>query len=330
MITNQRGLQGQLVVLDTPYSYFRTGLPPSGTSSADHYNGVHGSPGSPIKSKVWLDVSKSSTDSIAKEYQTMNARRLCEDEFASFAKEEFLRRDYRDLDPDTRFWTVDRMVKLTLMPGKLLEVPPIVEEGEDSIANFRFHLFPDCMYWISLHGFNPDYRSAIKGQTYVVDDSEVTCPYLTVEFRKDGTSKDQVENQVAAVSALMLYNRYYLRLERLKAQKVLIDQSSFEDVMHFGLTFCGAICEIFICQPTLTERGEWNGCRMSLINSYNCTRSREVKFAVEWLNEIHFWGMHVHGKGCENDLKGYLLATLPHASRVSDVRLPPVTEEGGS
>ena len=138
-------------------------------------------------------MSKSSIDSIAKEYRIMNERRLCEDEFASYAKEELLRRDHRDLDPDTRSWTVDRMVKPTLKPGRLLEVPPILEE-EDSVASFRFHFLPNYMYWISLHGFIADYRSAIKGQTYVIDDSEVTCPYLTVEFKKDGTSKDQAEN----------------------------------------------------------------------------------------------------------------------------------------
>ena len=101
--------------------------------------------------------------------------------------------------------------------------------------------------------------------------------------------------------------------------------------MHFGLTFCGANCEIFICQLTLTEKGEWNGCRMSLVGSYNCTRSREVKFVLEWLSEIHFWGMHVYGKGCEDDLKGYLLASLAHTARVSDVvHRPSVAEDVSS
>jgi hypothetical protein len=164
VIADRGGLQGQQIVLDIPYSYFQTGVPPPEISSANHYNGDHGSPWSPTESKVWLDASKSSIDSIAKEYRIMNERRLCEDEFASYAKEELLRRDHRDLDPDTRSWTVDGMVKPTLKPGRLLEVPPIVEEGEDSVANFRFHFLPGCMYWISLHGFNANYGSAIKGR----------------------------------------------------------------------------------------------------------------------------------------------------------------------
>jgi hypothetical protein len=240
-------LQGQQIVLDTLYSYFQTRVPPLETCSANYYNGAYGSPLAPIESKVWLDVSESRVNSIAEEYQVMNKRHLCEDEFASYAKEQLLKPDHRVLDPDVRSWTVDRMVKPTLTPGKLLEVPPIVEEGEDSAANFRFHLFPDCIYWISLHGFNPDYRSSIKGQIYVIKDSRVTCPYLTVEFEKDGTSPDQAENQVAGVSALMLYNRYRRRLKRLKAEKVLIDQSSFRNVMYYGLTFCGADCDFYIC-----------------------------------------------------------------------------------
>ena len=321
VITDQGGLQGQMLVLDTPYSYFQTRVPPPGTCSANHYNGAHGSPSAPIESKVWLDISESRVDSIAEEYQVMNKRHLNEDEFASYAKEQLLKQDRRVLDPNTRFWTVDRMAKPTLKPEKLLEVPPIVEEGEDSAATFRFHLFPDCMYWISLHGFNPDYRSSIKGQIHVIKDSRVTCPYLTVEFKREGMSPDQAENQAAAASALMLYNRYRLRLKRLKAEKAPINRSSFKDVMHYGLVFCGADWDFYICQPTLTDNGEWNGCTMSLVASYDCTLSRDVKFVLEWLNEIHFWGMHVHGKGCENDLKGYLLATLPHASRVSEVLL---------
>jgi hypothetical protein len=324
VITDRGGLQGQQIVLDTPYSYFQTPTPPSEISYADHYNGEHGSPGSPIKSNVWLNLNKSNIDDMAQEYQIMNARRLCEDEFASYAKGVLLKRDRRNLDPEVRCWTVDRMVKPTLKPGRLLEVPPILGQMEASVASFRFHLLPDCMYWISLQGFNPDYRSAIKGLTYVIDDSEVTCPYMTVEFKKDGSSKDQAENQVAGASALILYNRYKLRLQCLEAEKASINQHSFKDVMHFGLTLCSANCEIFLCQPTLTEKGEWKGCSMSLIGSYNCTRPREARFVAEWVNEIHFWGMQRHGKSCEDDVKGYLRATLAHKARVSDIahRLP--------
>jgi hypothetical protein len=328
VFTDQAGLQGPQIVVEAPYSYFHTREPPLGTGSADHYNGAHGSPSAPIKSKVWLDASESSVDSIAEEYRLMRERQMCEGEFALYAREHLLKPDYRNLNPKERSWTVDRMVESTLKPGKLLEVPPIVEEGEDSVANFRFHLFPDCMYWISLHGFNRNYRSSIKGQIYVFKDSRVTCPYLTVEFKKNGTSLEQAENQVAAASALMLYNRYHLRLKRLKAEKAPIGRSSFENVKHFGLTFCGPDCDIYVCHPTLTEKGEWNGCRMSLVASYECTVSEDVKFLLEWLNEIHFWGMHVHGKGCEDDFKGFLHATGTYTARVSEVaNLLAVAEE---
>ena len=49
-----------------------------------------------------------------------------------------------------------------------------------------------------------------------------------------------------------------------------------------------------------------------------CTEPHEVKELADWINEIHRWGLSVHGPSCENDVK-ICLTSRSGRSRVSDV-----------
>jgi hypothetical protein len=58
---------------------------------------------------------------------------------------------------------------------------------------------PDCYYWLSLQGFNPEWLLQVKDVTYVKDEI-VACPYFSIEFKRDGESDDNAIKQVAAAA----------------------------------------------------------------------------------------------------------------------------------
>jgi hypothetical protein len=80
--------------------------------------------------------------------------------------------------------------------------PPSFEE----CLEFKFDLHPDCSYWLSLAGFNSEYRCELRSAVYVHDEDWITCPYFTI---------DQATWQACAAASIPLYNRYLLKHKAL-------------------------------------------------------------------------------------------------------------------
>lgn len=108
---------------------------------------------------VWVEGDEDWISSTAKEYKEMKSMGLCEEEFASIAKEEFLRRSPRHLpNSDDRQWRCERMLQLVCPPKENAHwrKPPVLESITS--VEWTWDIRPDCAYWLSLKGFNPRYR----------------------------------------------------------------------------------------------------------------------------------------------------------------------------
>lgn len=262
-------------------------------------------------SQVWLNNEETLIQDIAREYSCMDRRNLCEAEFASYARETLLKRDRRVLDLDQeerkRVWIPERMIELVAKPTvNVWTRPPLVgkhaKAGDTSYTNYEFDLRPDCAYWLSLQAFNPDYRTQVKEYVLVLNRT-ITCPYLTIEFKRDDSEEQVAWNQVAAAAALALYNRFQLRQEVLEALGQHWDMKQLQLLRHYGMTFTGSCYNIWIIWPQVTTKSKWSGCRMDRLFQGDCTTQAGVRDLIDWINEIHCWGLTTHGPECASDVK---------------------------
>ena len=172
----------------------------------------------------WVVLDDDAVGDIAAEYREMRGLGLCEEEFATFAKTHFLRGELRSRNvSEDRQWRAERMLQLVCPPKENAHwrVPPVMVTSDsprdvgEAPELWSWDIRPDCAYWLSLRGFNPRYRFQIQNCTFIRD--WITCPYLSVEFKRDGESEDVAVRQVCAAGALALFNRCYLHLEARKA-----------------------------------------------------------------------------------------------------------------
>ena len=275
-------------------------------------------------SAVWLNADSDFLQEVANEYHCMVEGNMCEAEFASYAKETLFLRDprvsYREFS-DLRAWKTDRMLELVAKPNEdsfgCWESPPVLE-SDHSLKMYDFDIRPDCAYWLSLQAFNADYVSKVRQWAFVMK-RRITCPYLFIEFKKDEKEPSSAKNQVAAAASLSLYNRFNLRILRIEQGGRPPDQISVQNIRVYGITFQGASFVVWCVQPKLRETAgeEWAGCTMTSIHHGICDNQYDVRELTDWINEIHRWGLSVHGPTCENDIK--ICVSQRFATRVSDV-----------
>lgn len=278
------------------FAHFDTSSPR--TPRSLHYNALS------KDTFVWLDVDDEAAEAILREYKYMKHHSLCEAEFATYAKETLLKRDPRSLEPiENRVWRTERMIELVAKPDEALlwEAPPIVDQTSVG-KRYEFDIRPDCSYWLSCEAFNPGYKDQVSEWTYVMDD-RITCPYFTVEFKKDDSTFTTATNQVATASALALYNRFLLKQKRLKATDEEPSSKDLNNLRHYGLTFTGDLYTFWCTIPTISDNFSWKGCKMVRAYQGKCNHLNGLNNLVDYINEIHHWGLTVHGKGCEDDVK---------------------------
>lgn len=137
-------------IVPTVFSYFDTKKPQEGYNK--ELSGAN----------VWV-VMEDFT-SVAAEYKEMRSLSLCKQEFATFAKENFLLCESRSLpvSPD-RQWRVQRMLELVCPPKQNVHWRiPLIPDGDTADeTDWTWDIQPDCVYWLSLRGFNPEYRFQI-------------------------------------------------------------------------------------------------------------------------------------------------------------------------
>ena len=254
------------------------------------------------ESTLWLNADESFLIDIVREYDSMKEYSLNEAEHATYAIENLLKREIRNARlPESRRWMAERMIQLVAKPEKGWEQPPVLDRTAP-YKPYNFDIRPDCSYWVSLQAFSPEYRQIVSEYVSVRKD-RILCPYLTIEFKKDDSTLRKARNQVAVASALALYNRWKLKKDRLVAVKKSWSERHEKVLKHYALTLAGRSYEFWCIEPALDSQGGWIGCRMYRLFQNKCESRKGVSWFVSWINEIHRWGLTVHGPSCERDIK---------------------------
>ncbi|KAI1130545.1 hypothetical protein F5Y10DRAFT_263057 [Nemania abortiva] len=286
----------KIPIVPSAFVHFDTKKPQEGYSSLQGL----------ANANVWVEKDSVDLKRIAVEYNQMKGLGLSEEEFATFAKEIFLLGPWRSdgvaLDGQ---WRADRMVRLVCPPDEEKDwlAPPLLDGHGAGDIRWSWDVRPDCAYWLSLKGFDPEYGFHVQDCTFVRE--YITCPYFTIEFTKDGQSENVALNQVAAAGSLALFNRWRLYSDARKADPTLAEDIS--NIRHYTLTFVGSLFVFWVLQPTIRD-GQWNGCTMTRLVRANCIDEYGVRTLIDWIHEVHLWGLSVHGPRCERDLKSILQA----------------------
>lgn len=296
-----------------PHEHFGTEPAPEGEKIVYRdLEGLH-------EAQVWVSIDENRIPEIVEDYKEMTNKNVCEQEFASFATETFLKRQRRFVKlPEDRLWRAERMVHLIAPPEEdaCWDAPPSFSSG--SIA-YNFDIRPDCSYWLSLAGFNPNYASELSSNVYVHKDW-ITCAYFTIEFKKHGGSPEQARAHAAAAGALALYNRHKLKSKALECSKRDWAEADTDHLRHYALTFVGAAYQLWVLRPELVADSsgslEWNGCTMRLLYKSRLSAALGIMQLESWINEIHRWGLTRHAFSCRDDVKAILKAKKVRVSAV--------------
>lgn len=297
-----------------PFSHFLTTKP----SSYQELDGLK-------ESTLWLNTDLAFIETINKEYKFMDHYQLCEAEYASFAKENLLKREPREdlsdniADESQRFRRAERMLEFVCKPDDVTEWerPPFLYSSSSPSSSenqeyptYTFDVRPDCSYWLSLHAFSSRYIE--QAQTFLhVPQNRITCPYFTVEFKRDDIHMEKAIDQAATFGALALYNRYRLR-NRVFSDKWTHEQEC--QLRHYVLIITKSKYKFWCIRPNLQKEGKWNGCSMTMIFVALLTSKQGVRSFVDWVNEIHRWGLTNYVESCQRDIKS---TVRKHDYRVS-------------
>ena len=283
----------------TAYAHFDVKEPPPpDMTQHEYYTYVRSVP----KSTIWVETDAAFIASLQETYREMIDWKMCEAEFATYAKEELLKRN-KSLDKHSRFFQTMRLVELVNKPEQetMNWVPPPLTEAPSTANQFAFDIRPDCAYWVSLQGTNKSLRYMIEAIIHTMY-GNFTSPYFTIEFKKDDQDWKVALNQLAAASALALYNRFCLR------QKGFVQGETWTRrrtgvLRHYGLAMRGDEYMVWCTRPRLNEDFSWAGCEMKRIGSGRCSRDDDIHELIHWINEIHCWGLVKHAPRLEKDLK---------------------------
>src|SRR2546423_3917666 len=301
-----------------PYSHFKTIAPARGHLL--DYAAVDGLDAA----EVWLSLSDAQVERIIDEYNFMKNRRVCEQEYALFAMSTFLQRQSRfTITPTDRKWRAERMVQLFAPPTEETRedgwvAPPSFEQCPE----FKFDLRSDCSYWLSLEGFNSEYRGELRRCLYVHDEDWNTCPYLTIEFKKHGQWVHQATCQACDAASIRPYGRNLLKPKALAAGEEGWSDIDRAQMKHYVLTFVGSKYDIWVIRVRFSEDSStWDGCSVTKISKSTCTSKAGVRRLESWINEIHRWGLSGHAAGCQADVKKILRNNDVDTSLV-DIEVP--------
>ena len=168
---------------------------------------------------------------------------------------------------------------------------------------------PDRCFYLDHAGYAEEYHDRISQAVQVIG-KRMTCPYLTVEFKKDEFSDIEAQNQVAAFGTRALYNRWLLRDKCRKYLNEPWTPDLRDSIRHYGLTLSSDVFVFWILTPKVDEETQdWNGCLMERLTDGhlgNVVGVQGIRNFAAYINEIHQWGLTEHAQGCEYDIKNVL------------------------
>jgi hypothetical protein len=309
------------------YAYFNSNPPPELVRSREFYRSkVEHSlagrrAGRDIDTTIFLPMHDEFVRSVQRAYRSMGEEELPESEYKLYACHDLFIGQYKFLTSDTttRQLCAVRSAEWSLKPDPkstvyVWDTPPIVSPNDPPSKPFNFDIHPDCQYWLCEKILNADYRRYLN---IIVHRKAygAFCPYLSVEFKPGTDDGRVVVNQVAAAGSASLYNRY-----RLKLRVSPRPSQQMELVRHFGLTMEKENWVVWQFDPKIFDEA-WAGCTMRNIGVGTCRTEEGVRDLLQWINEIHRWGLCEYAQGCEDDIKEVLRKNPNH--RVSEIGLQP-------
>ncbi|KAI1194871.1 hypothetical protein F5X97DRAFT_261582 [Nemania serpens] len=261
---------------------------------------------------LWRDPD-TEKERIQQEYCAMNTYGCNEAEYSAYALHDILldeRRIPALLETSDERWLPVRMLQLVQKPSlNQWEKPPRIASSEKQVASsekqvassekqYEWDIRPDCAYYISLQAFPLVFRDNVKKYVSVIQERAFS-PYLTIEFNEAATT---AENQVAVASAMALYNRWRLKRAalRIKSEDNNWSEEQKLQMQHYGITFVGSTWELWYTMPKTYD--DWTGCTMFSMHCGNCSKLDSVGLLLSSINDLHYWGLMVHGKSCQADI----------------------------
>ncbi len=301
-----------------PHLHFKLDRIPNERRRASFFKQERGA----LHTSVWLEADVTFVEEVMHEYKCMVYGHMVEAEFASFAKETLFRRDRRmqpdEFSSENRGWKTERKIELVAKPDGLLWVAPPLLYPHPYAKAYEFDIRPDCAYWLSLQGFNSEYSSEVAEIVYVHGQC-ITSSYLSIEFKKNDTAADSSINQIAAAASLALFNRVRLRQDRVTKTNKQWSGDHVKILRHYGIIMGGANYSIWCLTPKMEAPDwQWAGCTMTRVKTGDCTTKAGVLTLIEWINEIHCWGLTKHARSCERDVKLIMQANVKRI-RTSDI-----------
>lgn len=263
---------------------------------------------------VWLEPNNEHAKRIQEEFCAMKDYRCNEAEFAAYALQDVLldeRRYPMIMEPPEMLMAPVRTLQLVQKPiPGTWKAPTRLASSE---KQYEWDIRPDCAYYISLRAFPLNFRLDVRKFVSVVQD-RACCPYLTIEFKEYLETPQTATNQVAIASAIALYNRWHLKHKALQRLNIAGDwpKDHKDQLRHYSITFVGAAWELWYTIPKTYDA--WSGCTMFQMKFGDCSNANSVMLLLSILNDIHYWGLTVHGKSCLVDI-GTLVKN--NTSRVS-------------
>ncbi|KAF2842628.1 hypothetical protein M501DRAFT_925368 [Patellaria atrata CBS 101060] len=251
---------------------------------------------------AWVELDAAQ---VQQGYQAMRIFECNEAEHSAYALKDIFR------DEPKHPWLPEEAGDQCLLPIRLLqlirippqeqwEAPPLITPPK---KRYDWDIRPDCAYHVSLQAFQSGFRPSVRNHVSVVQ-KRAFSPYLTIEFKKDEKTLEHARHQVAVHSAIALYNRYRLKSCALHCALQMAGRPWSEDdkahMRHYGITFTGSIWNLWYIAPNTFET--WTGCSMSCIYSGDCAILSGVQQLAAVINDVHFWGMMVHGQSCKADI----------------------------
>lgn len=100
-----------------------------------------------------------------------------------------------------------------------------------------------------------------------------------------------------------------MKEERLRKRGKTWSDKQLDNVRHYRITFRAEEYTVWCVRPSkpLDLRGDvsetWTGCVMESVHQNECDHTVGVQYLMEWVNEIHRWGLTVHGESCQSDIQ---------------------------
>ncbi|KIX09701.1 uncharacterized protein Z518_00782 [Rhinocladiella mackenziei CBS 650.93] len=297
--------------LDGAYGHFGSKRPSNPAESREFYRSVvqkalAGRADRDIDDSIFLPMDTNFVKSVLTAYGRMGKAGVSEAWFKGYACQKLFVGPYAVLEDDTeRQLCAVLCPEVSLKPSSstsrcIWHAPPIISNQPPS-KPFSFDTRADCQFWLSDKIINPEYRTHAKHFVHLKD-LGTFCPYFSIEFKATTGDRQVADNQIAVDGLVSLFNRYRLKVLAFPHST----QKQFKLVRHYGLTMEKDHWTVWLFQPKTAKKATWAGCTVRILHTGSCETEEEVVTLLEWINEIHRWGLCEYALGCEEDVKEIL------------------------